>query len=302
MSETEGVRRDLLAQLDTWFLGVLALSLAVHFLGAGYLATQPLPPEAEGRLEDLPLDRFVRQEFTLHIPAPKRLAAAPTPANARPTRGSATAAPAAVPASAGLAAKVEKAGLLAVIGSGAGGTEGLRDLLGASSSEVAAALDGAAQRLGEGALASAGPARRGADVGARADGVQLATDGARQVQLAERAPQVVATLVETDVDVETPDVDVGALAAWLARHKGGLQGCYERELKAAPSLQGRLVLRFELTPRGRVAELSFGADSTLQSDSLRRCVATVAHGWVLPFTPEADTAVSFPFVFAPAGS
>ncbi len=300
-TQTTAVQRSWWAQVDTLFLGVLALSLLVHFAGAGYVASQPLPLESEGKLEDLPVDRFVRQEFTLHVPAPKKVAAVAP--GSRPAARPQAEAPAGSPApsKAALDGKVQRAGLLGVIGSGVAGEHGFADLFSGASSDVAAALDGAARRLGANDVADLGPARKGDAVGRQVAGVELATAGVRSVNLAERAPAVVARVVEADVEVAGPEVDASALAGWLARHKGGLTGCYERELKVSPSLAGKLVLRFEVTPRGRVTALDFGEDSTLLSASLRQCVASVARGWVLPFTPEEETAVSFPFVFAPAG-
>jgi hypothetical protein len=99
--------------------------------------------------------------------------------------------------------------------------------------------------------------------------------------------------------VETNEIPADALNRWLRARTSAVQACYERELKRNHALHGRLVVRFSITPRGRVEDLSFDED-TLGSAGVTSCIAGIAHGWVLPFTPPADVGVSFPWVFAPA--
>ncbi len=80
--------------------------------------------------------------------------------------------------------------------------------------------------------------------------------------------------------------------------RSAIQSCYERELKRNRSLSGRLVLAFNITPRGRVAELDF-AEGTLRSGPVESCIGTIAQNWVLPFQPSDDVRVEFPFIFSP---
>jgi len=78
-----------------------------------------------------------------------------------------------------------------------------------------------------------------------------------------------------------------------------IQGCYEAQLKRNPNLRGKLVLRFTIGTRGQVTEASIDSD-TMGSDEVASCVMRLVKAWRLPFTPEAETAVSFPFLFSPA--
>ncbi|MBX2802001.1 MAG: AgmX/PglI C-terminal domain-containing protein [Myxococcales bacterium] len=78
---------------------------------------------------------------------------------------------------------------------------------------------------------------------------------------------------------------------------GQVRACYERALKAAPSLRGRLVVAWTVAPSGVVSKARAKSDS-LGDEALQRCVVDAVHGWSFP---EADTStsVSFPFVLKP---
>jgi hypothetical protein len=59
------------------------------------------------------------------------------------------------------------------------------------------------------------------------------------------------------------------------------------------------VLRFSITPRGRTSNVGIEDDS-LGNPDVGACIATLARSWVLPFTPEDELSVAFPWVFVPA--
>ncbi len=80
--------------------------------------------------------------------------------------------------------------------------------------------------------------------------------------------------------------------------RGAIQSCYERELKRNHSLSGRLVLKFTISSRGRVTGLDL-SEGSLQNAGVSDCITSLAKGWVLPFTPEDEVPVAFPFVFSP---
>ncbi|MBE2248554.1 MAG: AgmX/PglI C-terminal domain-containing protein [Myxococcus sp.] len=302
--------RGVVAQLDRAFVVTMALSLLAHLIGAGYVMAQPTPVEPELSLAELQQDRFA----AVLMPAPKlpqpvapekpkdALAAAPkkTVATKEP---SAQAAPQkARPASQDeLASKLSRMGMLKVIGAagGAGGIVG--DLL-KDSSGVGSVAD-ALKNAGDVRVASAGDAlraeRKGAEAGSTVTVAAMGTDGVKAVELRDTAAAaVVGRVREEPVTVETPDISPEALGSWMKGRRGAIQSCYERELKRDRSLSGRLVLKFTISQRGRVTGLDL-SEGSLRSAAVADCISTLARNWVLPFTPEDEVPVAFPFVFSP---
>lgn len=300
--------RGLVAQVDRGFLVAMVCSFAAHLLGAGYLIAQPAPVEPELSLSELQRDRFAASAL-MPIPKapppqtdPKVQRPAPTPEVARrtaPTPAPAAAAPRAAGSPDALKAKVARFGMLNIIGSV--GTDGVvADLLKDSSSvgSVAEAMKHAGVRVASVHDVVAAE-RKGGVAGAAVTVEQLGTDGAGRVALEERATAaVVGRVREEAVTVDTPDIAPEALAAWMRSRRGAVQACYERELKRNRALHGRLVLKFAISPRGRVVGLDL-SEGTLASPAVAECISTVARGWVLPFTPEDEVPVAFPFVFSP---
>ncbi len=295
------MRGSLFAQVDRAFLVVLAVSLTAHFLGGAWLALQPMPEEPELTMDDLPVDRFASQQLPLPKPAPTAPPEpqAPKAAVAENATKKAPAAPArAAPSRAELDAQVRRVGLLAVIGAqGPGGAVG--DLLSQRSAvgEVASALrDASAVRvatvgdLGGSHAAAAGEA---ATIGT------LQAGPVHEVTLAEGKAVTVTGRVNVEpIRLDTPEVNREQLAQWVKARTTAIQSCYERELKRNRALHGRLVLRFAITPRGRVADVGFDED-TLASPGVRECISGLVSSWVLPFKPEEDVMVAFPWVFSP---
>jgi hypothetical protein len=296
----KAMRGSLLAQVDRAFLTVLAISLSAHFLGAGWLALQPMPEDTDFAMEDLPVDRFASQR----LPPPKPPPTAPPPTASAPERPTPKAAPApavvahAAPSRAQLEAQVRHVGLLAVIGAqGPGGAVG--DLLSERSAvgEVASALrDASAVRV---AAVGDVAAAHGPTVGEAATIGELRAGPVHEVTLAEgKAVNVTGRVNIETIRVDTPEVNREQLVQWVRARTSAIQGCYERELKRNHALHGRLLLRFTITPRGRVADVGFDED-TLASPGVRECIGGLVSRWVLPFKPEEDVPVAFPWVFSP---
>lgn len=74
---------------------------------------------------------------------------------------------------------------------------------------------------------------------------------------------------------------------------GQVRACYERALKASPSLGGRIVVDWQVTPAGSVATAAIRADD-IGDSSLQSCIINTVKGWAFP-TATAVTPVSFPF-------
>ena len=60
----------LIAGFDQLFMLILAVSLMIHFSGAGFIACQPMPEEKELTLDDLP-DRFAKLVAPIPVEKPK---------------------------------------------------------------------------------------------------------------------------------------------------------------------------------------------------------------------------------------
>ena len=301
------VKGGILKQIDQFFFMILAASLLLHFSGATFIACQPKVEERELSLDELP-DRFVKAMMPVEIkpPPPTEVAdgkkdepkedkkeVAEKKADKPPTSNA--------DKKAALQAKVARSGLLKVIGSsGSGGA--FEDVLGSSSGvgDVASALSGAS---GVGvatadSLAAGGP--KGGTAGAAAGIGDLGTSGGGNVGLGEKTQANVRGGVSMQApEVDSADVDREKLAAYVRSRKGAIQQCYEKELKRNPSLKGKIVVRFSITPAGRTSDIDI-EENTLGNEAVASCIKTTIRGWVFPFKPPSDVPVAYPFVFAPA--
>jgi hypothetical protein len=301
------VRGGIFKQIDQFFFLVLAGSLFLHFSGATFIACQPQPEERELSLDELP-DRFVKAMMPVEVKPPPKTEVAGNDKKDEPkednkdTLEKKADKPATSNADkkAALQAKVAKSGLLKVIGS-AGGGGAFEDVLGGSNGvgDVASALNGAS---GVGVATSdalaGGP--KGAASGSAAGIGDLGTSGGGNVALAEKGNATVRGGVSMQApEVESSDVDREKLAAYVRGRKGAIQQCYEKELKRNPSLKGKVVVRFNITPAGRTSEIDI-EENTLGNEAVASCIKTTIRGWVFPFKPDSDVPVAYPFVFAPA--
>lgn len=64
----------------------------------------------------------------------------------------------------------------------------------------------------------------------------------------------------------------------INRHNSSIQYCYQRELKQNPELKGKLVVRFTVTPDGKVKDVKV-ISSTLNNFSVERCVVSRIKRW-----------------------
>jgi outer membrane biosynthesis protein TonB len=302
--------RGLTAQLDRAFVVAMAFSLLAHLVGAGYVWAQPTPVEPELTLEDFQRDRFAAVlmpapkkvvEPTLPQPTEKPVAEAPKPTKPTTVADAAPAKPKGTMSGDAMKAKLSRMGMLKVIGAVGGGDGLVGDLL-KDASQVGSVGD-AMQGATDVRVATAGDllatGRKGTDQGDTVTVGTIGTNGVKDVRLADRGDvAVTGSVKEEPISVDTPDISPDALASWMRQRRSAIQSCYERELKRDRSLSGRLVVKFMITPRGRVAELDL-SEGSLHNRNVSDCITSIARNWVLPFTPEDDVPVAFPFVFSP---
>ena len=196
--------------------------------------------------------------------------------------------------------KVASKGLLKILGS-AGGNGALQDVLGSGtgSGDVAAALAGARGVSIATADSVGGP--RGGGAGRTAGIGDVGTSGGGKVALAGKGDARVTGQVSAAApEVDSADVDRAALSRYIRDRLGAIRGCYERELKRNPSLKGKVVVRFNITPAGRAGDVRI-EESTLGSAEVTNCIQGLMRSWIFPFKPPDEVPVQYPFLFTSAG-
>jgi outer membrane biosynthesis protein TonB len=113
----------------------------------------------------------------------------------------------------------------------------------------------------------------------------------RSVEPAQRRPPTSSARPESD------EVDRDALNRWVKANREPVVACYENELKRFPTLKGKVVVFFVITPAGTAGRVEIQQNSL--NDAVGDCVKGIVATWVFPFKPEAEVPVAFPFVFSP---
>lgn len=92
--------------------------------------------------------------------------------------------------------------------------------------------------------------------------------------------------------------DVIRRVIWV--HINQIKYCYQQALFKQPTLAGRMLVNFQVSPQGQVLELSV-RETTLQSPQLISCVSDAMRGWEFPPTPSFDgvTEINYPFLLRP---
>jgi len=78
--------------------------------------------------------------------------------------------------------------------------------------------------------------------------------------------------------VKSKSRDPDQVSEVINRHNSSIQYCYQRELKQNPDLKGKLVVRFTITPEGKVRDVKV-VSSTLNSPRIERCVLLRIKRW-----------------------
>lgn len=303
------VKGSFLANMDRLFLAILAASLLLHFSGATCIALKPKPVEQELSLDELP-DRFAKVLIPQKIDEPKPVQQEQkgneekkeAKEEKKDTGEKKDVKPAGPAHREELQRKVASKGLLKILGSSGSGGGALEDVLGnsAGAEDIGAALAGAG---GVGvatsdALGAGGP--KGGGSGQVAGIGDLGTSGGGNVNLgAHKDVAVKGRVTDSTPDVDSSDVDPGAVARYVKMRIKAIQSCYEKELKRNPTLKGKVVVRFSITPSGRVGSVDI-EENSLGNEAVGSCIRTYIRGWVFPFHPEDEVPVAYPFVFSPA--
>lgn len=100
--------------------------------------------------------------------------------------------------------------------------------------------------------------------------------------------------------IRTPQADtLGALSReqvrrTVRRHINEIRFCYSQQLQSRPDLEGRVAVRFIVSPTGAVQSTAI-ASNTVGSSQVASCVEQAVGRWTFPAAPGV-TGVTYPFV------
>ena len=85
----------------------------------------------------------------------------------------------------------------------------------------------------------------------------------------------------------------------VKNHQRDIQKCYERELIKNPSLAGKVMVAFTVSPTGDVVSAR-AQGGTLDSPKVSECIVGKVGTWIFPEPSDGEEVqISYPFVFAP---
>ena len=93
--------------------------------------------------------------------------------------------------------------------------------------------------------------------------------------------------------------DIMAINAVVASHKASVRMSYERFLKKAPDLAGKITVRFTIDASGNVTRLEV-LENTTGSKELEDEIGRKVKMWKFESIPEGEVTVTYPLVFQPA--
>jgi TonB family protein len=290
-------RGTLWTSLDHVFFAILAASVLLNFSGAACIALSAKPPDSDVTLDELP-DRFakllvppaVEQEKPKEEPkGEEKVEKKEVKKKEKPASEEAR--------KAAIAQKVQSKGILKILGA-SGGQGALKDLLGegTGTQDVASALKGAQGGLVVATTGGVG-GPRGGGAGSAAGIGDVGTAGGGNVSLGNKGDaRVSGKVAAASPEVDSADVDREALARYIKARLTAIRGCYEKELKRNPTLKGKVVVRFNITPAGRAGDIRI-EENSVGSAEVGLCIASLMRSWVFPFKPPDEVAVQYPFLF-----
>jgi TonB family protein len=199
---------------------------------------------------------------------------------------------------------VRKMGLLAIIGAkNADASSYAKDLLSKGTPEQSA--EEALKNVGGITVATADTLNLPRVGGAGRIATPDRLRGGGPISEPTRVGPAVERFVKTDVregppSVEDGKIDPSAIAREIRGRRKAIAACYERALKAQPTLAGKLVVRFSLAAAGTVTAVEIDDDS-LGAPEVGACIRAVVLRWRFPALAEGAAELSFPFVFQPGG-
>ncbi|RLC44747.1 MAG: hypothetical protein DRH44_01295, partial [Candidatus Coatesbacteria bacterium] len=79
-------------------------------------------------------------------------------------------------------------------------------------------------------------------------------------------------------------------------HRSGIEYTYKKYLKRDPTLEGKIVVRFTISPSGQVSSVEI-ISSTMGLPAIEKDIINLIYNWRFPPIPEGDVTVIYPFIF-----
>ena len=145
-------------------------------------------------------------------------------------------------------------------------------------------------------------AKKGTDIGYILDAAKIGEIDETQVEFyggIEDLPEE----IEQDYDQGKLGRTQSDIRKVVASYLGGLRYLYNKALRNNPSLRGKVVVRFEIAPSGRVTQTNL-VSSTMGSPPLEKQILANIRKWKFPPVSDKHGAVkvTYPFVFLPPTS
>jgi predicted Zn finger-like uncharacterized protein len=109
------------------------------------------------------------------------------------------------------------------------------------------------------------------------------------------APAIPAHLIakSTAPTAEREGLTQEAVTRILKRYRGGVQSCYQKQLKKDSSVRGRLTLSLKIGKNGKVLDAS--VESSMRSTLLADCVIAIARTWRFP-PSSSEVDIDYPLI------
>lgn len=197
--------------------------------------------------------------------------------------------------------------LLGALGEGGA----LADVL-AGGAVTSSAADVLATADGVGVADSSGGTLRERGGGGRVDGVAGGLGGLRGAgepsgprevtPVEETAPRGRFRAASDDVDESgSGSFDMAAVVRMINTRRAAITRCYETQLRANPTLAGRVRVSMTIVESGSVSGVR-AVENTTGSEEVASCVVRVVQGFRFnPGPTDGSVTYAFPFVFEPAG-
>jgi TonB family protein len=95
------------------------------------------------------------------------------------------------------------------------------------------------------------------------------------------------------------ELDPAVIKKVIQGNVGRFKYCYDKELHASPTLEGKVVVKLVIGPKGTVTKASIDS-SSLGNKNVEACVLKTARKMKFPRPKGGSVVVSYPFVFASA--
>ncbi|MCG5053737.1 MAG: AgmX/PglI C-terminal domain-containing protein [Myxococcales bacterium] len=321
------VRGSLSGDLDWFFTSIASASFVVHLCMIIYLRSVDWPKKPD--IEEIP-DRFVqmvvkkkpepppeevkkvddtkpeeKKEEIVKKEAPKKPTESAEPkkalTEAEKQKIAEERARAEAERRAKIAEQVQNTGILKLLGARADGEGAIADVLGKG--DVDRDQEKAFEGVGGLSVATGDDSLRGVKAGAGGSGKVASISGLRgggSIEGAstgsvggEKSVKAVVSSAAPSVDGE---LDPSVVAKEVKLRLGAVKVCYEKSLKRNPSLSGKIVVFWTITPEGTVTGITIEQD-TMGDSEVAQCIKKNIQNWRFTRPSGGSVEVSFPFVF-----